>query len=174
MKSITHHVEIVGFAEEQIKECIRQNITDKLKAEELIEQLKQRLDILSLCYTPLNAAITLYVYKQEEHTLPTTLTQLYTLYILHSLKRSVEIHFDNFNAHDITDLKNLPDVIALPFIALCKMAYYGLQDDQLGFSTSQLPQSLQGCPGCKGTKADLLCLMSGSKSCTGSNAKVSY
>ena len=174
MKIITHHVEIVGFTEKQVKECIRQNITDKPKAEELIEQLKQRLDILSLCYTPLNAAIMLYVYKQEEHTLPTTLTQLYTLYILHSLKRSVEIHFDNLNACDITDLKNLPDPIALPFIALCKMAYNGLQDDQLGFSTSLLPQSLQGCPGCKGTKPDLLGLMSGSKSFTGSNAEVSY
>ena len=174
MKSITHHMEIVGFTEKQIKECIRQNITDKPKAEELIEQLKQRLDILSLCYTPLNAAITLYVYKQEKHTLPTTLTQLYTLYTLHSLKRSVKIHFDNLDADDITDLKNLPDPIALPFIALCKMAYNGLQDDQLGFSTSQLPQSLQGCPGCKGTKPDLLGLMSGSKSFTGSNAEVSY
>ena len=156
MKSITHHVEIVGFTKKQIKECIRQNITDKAKAEDLIEQLKQRLDILSLCYTPLNAAITLYVYKQEKHTLPTTLTQLYTLYILHSLKRSVNIHFENLYSNDITDLKNLPDSIALPFIALCKMAYNGLQDDQLGFSTSQLPQSLQGCPGCKGTKPDLL------------------
>ena len=174
MKSITHHVEIVGFTEKQIKECIRQNITDKPKAEELIEQLKQRLDILSLCYTPLNAAIMLYVYKQEKHTLPTTLTQLYTLYILHSLKRSVEIHFENLDADDITDLKNLPDPIALPFIALCEMAYNGLQDDQLGFSTIQLPQSLQGCPGCKGTKPDLLGLMSGSKSFTGSNAEVSY
>ena len=174
MKSITHHVEIVGFTEKQIKECIRQNITDKPKAEELIQQLKQRLDILSLCYTPLNAAITLYVYKQEKHTLPTTLTQLYTLYILHSLKRSVKIHFDNLDADDITDLKNLPDSIALPFIALCKMAYNGLQDDQLGFSTSQLPQSLRGFPGCKGTKPDLLGLMSGSKSFTGSNAEVSY
>ena len=174
MKSITHHVEIVGFTEKQIKECIRQNITDKPKAEELIQQLKQRLDILSLCYTPLNAAIMLYVYKQEKHTLPTTLTQLYTLYILHSLKRSVKIHFNNLDADDITDLKNLQDPIALPFIALCEMAYNGLQDDQLGFSTSQLPQSLQGCPGCKGTKPDLLGLMSGSKSFTGSNAEVSY
>ena len=174
MNSITHHLEIVGFTEKQIKECIRQNITDKPKADELIEQLKQRLDILSLCYTPLNAAITLYVYKQEKHTLPTTLTQLYTLYILHSLKRSVKIHFDNLDADDITDLKNLPDPIALPFKAICEMAYNGLQDDQLGFSTSQLPQSLQGCPGCKGTKPDLLGLMSGSKSFTASNAEVSY
>ena len=62
-------MEIVGFTIKQIKECIRRNITDEPKAEELIEQLKQRLDILSLCYTPLNAAITLYVYKQEEHTM---------------------------------------------------------------------------------------------------------
>ena len=174
MKSITHHVEIVGFTEKQIKECIRRNITEKSKAEELIEQLKQRLDVLSLCYTPLNAAITLYVYKQEEHTLPTTLTHLYTLYTLHSLKRSVEIHFDSLKADDITDLKNLPDPTVLPFLALCEMAYNGLQDDQLGFNTNQLPQILQSYPGCKGTKPDLLGLMSGSKSFTGSNAEVSY
>ena len=174
MKSITHHVEIVGFTKKQIKECIRRNITDKPKAEELIEQLKQRLDILSLCYTPHNAAVTLYIYKQEEHTLPATLTQLYALYTLHSLKRSVSIHFENLYSGDISDLKNLPDPIALPFKTLCKMAYNGLHDDQLGFSTGQLPQSLQGCPGCKGTKPNLLGLMSGSKSFTGSNAEVSY
>ena len=174
MKSITQHVEIVGFTEKQIKECFMRNITDKQKAEELIEQLKQRLDILSLCYTPLNAAITLYVYKQEEHTLPTTLTRLYKLYILHSLKRSVEIHFENLYSNNIKYLKNLPVRIAVPFIALCEMAYNGLQDDQLGFSTSQRPQSLQGCPGCKGTKPDLLGLMSGSKSFTGSDTEVSY
>ena len=174
MNSIAHHVEIVGFTEEQVKACIRRNITDKPKATKLIKHLKQRLDILSLCYTPLNAAITLYVYKQEEYTLPTTLTQLYTLYILHSLKRSVRIHFKNLNVNHITDLKNLPHPIALPFKALCKMAYNGLHDDQLGFSTSQLPKSLQGCPGCKGTKPDLLGLMSGSKGFTRSNAEVSY
>ena len=144
MKSITHHVEIVGFTKKQINECIMKNITDKPKAEELIEQLKQRLDVLSLCYTPLNAAITLYVYKQEEHTLPATLTQLYKLYILHSLKRSVNIQFENLYSDDISNLNNLPDTIALPFKALCEMAYNGLQDDQLGFSTSQLPQSLLG------------------------------
>ena len=73
-----------------------------------------------------------------------------------------------------TNLKNLPDPIALPFIALCKMAYNGLQDDQLGFSTSQLPQSLQGCPGCKGTKPDLLGLMSGSKSFTAYDATATH
>ena len=174
MNRITHHVEIVGFTEEQIKQCFMQNITDKPKAEELIEQLKQRLDILSLCYTPLSAAIMLYVYKQEEYTLPTTLTKLYTLYALHSLKRSVTIHFENLCSDDITDLKKLPDPITLPFKALCEMAYNGLQEDQLEFSTSQLPQSLQGCPECKGTKPDLLGFMSGSKSFTGSNREVSY
>ena len=174
MSRITHHVEIVGFTKEQIKECIRRNITDKPKAEELIKQLKQRLDVLSLCYTPLNAAIAIYVYKQGDHTLPTTLTQLYILYVLHSLKRSVKIHFENLDADDITNLKDLPDPVNLSFTALCKMAYNGLQNDQLGFNTSQLPQSLQEYPGCKSSKPELLSLMSGSKSFTGSNVEVSY
>ena len=177
MSRITHHVEIVGFTKEQIKECIRQNITSKPKAEELIEQLKQRLDILSLCYTPLNAVIMIYIYKQGDHTkhtLPTTLTQLYTLYIRHTLKRSVKIHFKNLDADDITDLKDLPDPIKVTYTALCEMAYNGLQKGQLEFDASQLPQSLQECPGCKSSKPDLLSLMSGSKGFKSSDVEVSY
>ena len=37
--SISRHVEVVGFTDQQIKECIKQNITDKVKANELVEQL---------------------------------------------------------------------------------------------------------------------------------------
>ena len=78
MKIINHHIEVVGFTKDQIKECISQNITENAKAEQLIQALKQRLDVLSLCYTPLNCAIMLYIYQQEDYQLPKTLTQLYT------------------------------------------------------------------------------------------------
>ena len=167
------HVEVAGFTREQIKECIRRNITDEAKAEELIEQLKHRLDILSLCYIPLNSAIILYVYKQDDHKLPTTLTELYTLYTLHTLKRSVEIHSVDVDPDDITDLANLSDPISLPFKALCEMAFNGLQNDQLGFSNDQLPQSLK-CLDVKGTKPELLGLMSGTKRFSRSGRDVSY
>ena len=174
LESFTHHVEVVGFTEKQIKKCIRRNIPDSVKAKELIDQLKQRLDILSLCYTPLNCAIILYVYRQSGDVLPTTLTQLYTLYILHTLKRSAEIHYTSLDSDTIDDLQHLPDPITLPFKALCEMAFEGLVEDQLGFDASQLPLSLQQCPVGKGTKPELLGLMSGSKAFSDMKKKVSY
>ena len=174
VESFTHHVEVVGFTEKQIKKCIRRNIPDSVKAKELIDQLKQRLDILSLCYTPLNCAIILYVYRQSEYVLPTTLTQLYTLYILHTLKRSAEIHYTSLDSDTIDDLQHLPDPITLPFKALCEMAFEGLVEDQLGFDASQLPLSLQQCPVGKGTKPELLGLMSGSKAFSDMKKKLSY
>ena len=174
LESFTHHVEVVGFTEKQIKKCIRRNIPDSVKAKELIDQLKQRLDILSLCYTPLNCAIILYVYRQSGDVLPTTLTQLYTLYILHTLKRSAEIHYTSLDSDTIDDLQHLPDPITLPFKALCEMAFDGLVEDQLGFDASQLPLSLQQCPVGKGTKPELLGLMSGSKAFSDMKKKLSY
>ena len=173
--SISRHVEVVGFTDQQIKECIEQNITDKAKANELVEQLKQRLDIFSLCYIPLNCAIVLYVYKQQNYNLPRTLTQLYTLYILHALKRSARIHFsETVNSASIRNLDNLPECMKVPFSTLCEMAFSGLQDDQLGFSSSELPQNLQECPGGGGTKPELLGLMSGAVSFPETGEELSY
>ena len=60
----------------------------------------------------------------------------------------------------------------VPFSTLCEMAFNGLQDDQLGFS--QLPQILQECPGGRGTKPELLGLMSGAVSFPETGEELSY
>ena len=174
LESFTHHMEVVGFTEKQIEKCIKLNIPDSVKAEKLIDQLKQRLDILSLCYTPLNCAIILYVYRQSEYILPTTLTQLYTLYIVHTLKRSAKIHFENLDSVTIKDLNHLPDPIKQPYEALCEMAFDGLKEDQLGFDGHELPLSLKHYTIVKGTKPELLGMMSGSKSFSEIEEKLSY
>ena len=81
---INRHVEVLGFTKKQIKNCTNKNITDKEKAKQLLEMLKERLDIISLCYIPLYCRIVLYVYQQQ-YTLPDTLTELYDsgVYSLH-------------------------------------------------------------------------------------------
>ena len=58
LQSVNRHIEVLGFTEEQIKHCILENIPDKAKA---MQMLKERLDIASLCYIPLNCDIVLYV-----------------------------------------------------------------------------------------------------------------
>ena len=171
LNTITHHVEIVGFTDEQIKKCITRNITDESKAEELIQKLKSRLDIFSLCYIPLNCSIMIYVYKQEDYQLPKTLTLLYTFYIRNALKRSAKVHFPQYLIATI-DLKSLPECIKDLFDSLCKLAYNGLLCDQLGFKPNDLPNNLQDLPGGRGTKPELLGLMSGTKSFEGTGEEV--
>ena len=54
LESINRHVEVLGFTEEQIEHCIMENIPDIAKATELVQTLKERQDIVSLCYIPFN------------------------------------------------------------------------------------------------------------------------
>ena len=68
LQSINRHVEVLGFTQDQIERCFLQNIPDQTKATELVQTLKERQDIASLCYIPLNCAIVLYVYKVEQCT----------------------------------------------------------------------------------------------------------
>ena len=76
LESVNRHVEVLGFTKEQIEHCILENIPDKAKATELVQSLKERQDIASLCYIPLNCAIVLHEYKMAQCTLPHSLTKL--------------------------------------------------------------------------------------------------
>ena len=91
LQSINRHVEVLGFTEEQIKHCIMENIPDKAKATELVQSLKERQDIASLCYIPLNCAIVLHVYKMAQCTLPHSLTKLYEAFLVNALKRHAKV-----------------------------------------------------------------------------------
>ena len=62
LETINRHVEVLGFTEEQIEHCIMENIPDIAKATELVQTLKERQDMTSLRYIPLNCAIVLYVW----------------------------------------------------------------------------------------------------------------
>ena len=86
---INRHVEVLGFTKKQINNCINKNVTDKEKAKQLLEMLKERLDIISLCYIPLNCRIVLYVFQQQ-YTLPDTLTELYDVFILYTIQHYAE------------------------------------------------------------------------------------
>ena len=90
LQSINRHVEVLGFTAEQIEHCITDNVPDKIKATELVQSLKERQDIASLCYIPLNCAIVhvLYVYKMAQCTLPNSLTKLYEIFILNDMPAS--------------------------------------------------------------------------------------
>ena len=138
---INRHVEVLGFKKKQINDCIRKNIPEKDKAKQLLEMLKERLDIISLCYIPLNCRIVLYVYQQQ-YTLPDTLTELYEVFILYTIKH----YTDRISSEEeitvqikqANSSKKLPEIVVEHLHNLTQVAYTGLTQDRLVFEYSEL------------------------------------
>ena len=182
MDTLSRHVQVIGFSEEEISTVIIQTLQKDTKlAQELIDKkreddknrklftttqsskdsqlavklindLKVRNDVQSLCYVPLVCSMVILVYcKEEGGHLPTTLTQLYENFILQTIRRHVKRH--DTNPHTLGSLSSLPSQLAKPLQEMCQLAYTNLANTRMTFSSHQL-QSLS-----EAVKEDYLGLM---------------
>ena len=181
MDNLSRYVQVIGFSEEEIPTVIiqtlqkdtilAQKLIDKKKEDDknfeiftttqsckdsqlavkLINDLKVRGDVQSLCYIPLVCSMVILVYRKEEGHLPTTLTQLYENFILQTIRRHVKRH--NINPRTLGSLSLLPSQFAKPFQEMCQLAYTSLADIKMTFSSYQV-QSLS-----EAVKEDYLGLM---------------
>ena len=127
MSTLTGHIEVLGFNTQQMEECIRAGIKDEVKALHLIGELKNREDLLSFCYIPLNCSILIYIYKVENCTIPATITELFTLFLKNTFQRQKNIHFTSKS--DLERYKN----------ELSQIAYQSLLEDKLAFQEEEVP-----------------------------------
>ena len=184
MATLSRHVQVIGFSEEEISTVIIQTLQKDTKlAQELIDKkreddenykpftttqsskdsqlavklindLKVRSDVQSLCYIPLVCSMVILVYCKEGGHLPTTLTQLYENFILQTIRRHVEIKLRHgIDPYDIHSLSSLPSQLAKPLQQMCQIAYTNLANTRMTFSSHQL-QSLS-----EAVKEDYLGLM---------------
>uniref|UniRef100_A0A1X7SQR8 NACHT domain-containing protein n=1 Tax=Amphimedon queenslandica TaxID=400682 RepID=A0A1X7SQR8_AMPQE len=183
MDTLSKHVQVIGFSEEEISTVIihtlqrdtklAQELIDKKRednknnkpftttqsskdsqlAVKLINDLEVRNDVQSLCYVPLVCSMVILVYKEEGH-LPTTLTQLYENFILQTIRRHVEIKpRHDIDPYTLGSLSSLPSQLAKPLQEMCQLAYTNLANTTMTFSSHQL-QSLS-----EAVKEDYLGLM---------------
>ena len=183
MDTLSRHVQVIGFSKEEISTVIIQTLQKDTKlAQELIDKkreddknrkpftttqssedsqlavklindLKVRNDVQSLCYVPLVCSMVILVYKEEGH-LTTTLTQLYENFILQTIRRHVEIKpRHNIDPYTLGSLSSLPSQLAKPLQEMCQLAYTNLANTTMTFSSHQL-QSLS-----EAVKEDYLGLM---------------
>ncbi len=127
MSTLTRHIEVLGFNKQQMEECIRAGIQDEVKGQHLIEELRNREDLLSLCYIPLNCAILIYIYKVENCTIPATITELFALFLKNTVQRQKDIHCTHKS-----DLERYKD-------DLSRIAYQSLLKDKLAFQDEEVP-----------------------------------
>ena len=121
-----------------------------LQAVKLINELNVRSDIQSLCYIPLICSMVILVYCKKEK-LPKTLTELYEIFILQTIRRHVS-KSKEFEPDSFDSLSSIPSEIEKLLQEMSKIAYTSLADRNMTFSTHQLQKSVanafqKGCLG---------------------------
>ena len=135
LQSVNRHVEVLGFEEEEIFSCIRNELT-KENAEQLIKELKIREDVLSLCYIPFVCSMLVTVYHLSGFILPNTLTKFYKYYVLYAVKRSMKKQ--DLDPDTVESLEELQEDQKRAFDELCCCAYEKLKTQNTTFNRKEI------------------------------------
>ena len=134
-------VEVVGFGKDEIREFVEHSFpNDTQSSEDFLRQLNDYPQLHSLCYIPLNLVILLDVFNCSEKRLPSTLTELYQLFIVMTMKRQVKkIKMEKKSvspgkavtaaAGRVEEmLRGIPKETLEIVLCLCRLAYRGFFD----------------------------------------------
>ena len=84
-------IEVVGFGKDEITEFVEKSFSREPQCvEEFLRQLDECPQLHSLCYVPLHLLMVVDIFHYNEKRLPSTLTELYQLFIVMTLKRQVK------------------------------------------------------------------------------------
>ena len=84
-------IEIVGFGNDEIRKFAKKSFpNDNQSVEEFLQKLDEYPQLHSLCYIPMNLVMLVDIFHCSEKKLPSTLTELYRLFIVMTLKRQVK------------------------------------------------------------------------------------
>ena len=138
----TIRADILGFTETEREHYIKQALPDQPhKVKELTQYLHQQPSVDSICFSPFNMVILLYLYKLGIP-LPTNATELYRHFICSTISR----HLSKFGKplkHNITDLTNLPDPYNTIIQQLSKLSLEALNSNKLVFTLEEITAA---CP----------------------------
>ena len=135
LQSVNRHVEVLGFEEEEIFSCIRNELT-KENAQQLIKELKIREDVLSLCYIPFVCSMLVRVYQLSDYILPNTLTKFYKKYVLYAVKRAMKKQ--DLDPDTVESIEELQEDQKRAFDELCCCAYEKLKMQNTTFNRNEI------------------------------------
>ena len=135
LHSVNRHVEVLGFEEQEIYSCIRNELTVE-NAEQLINELEIREDVLSLCYIPFVCSMLVRVYQLSGFILPNTLTKFYKKYVLYAIKRSLKKQ--ERDPDTVESLEELQEDQKRAFDELCCCAYDKLKTQNTTFNRNEI------------------------------------
>ena len=126
-------VEVVGFGNEEIRQFVKQSFPNDVESiEKFMSQLTEYPQLRSLCYVPLNLVMVIDIFRFSQKKLPSTLTELYRLFIVMTLQREIvkghSVKKLAVGDHvEVTLCKMLPGIskeaVGIVYL-LCKLAYH--------------------------------------------------
>ena len=132
---VSSRVEILGFTAEKLHqfftECLKGD-TEAVKT--LLERIEKNPEVAGSCYLPLNATILVHLFKSERNTLPTTLYGIFSSLVLNCIKRHLKLR-TQYKDVSIESLDQLPEFVKQPFSFLCRLAYDGVMEDKIIFTS---------------------------------------
>ena len=141
---VSSRIEVLGFTPEEQRQYFTECLKGDTKAlEALLEKIQENPVVQSICYLPLNAAFVVHSFKFKGQLLANTVYEIYSTVILSCIQR----HFEREGkGHDLprelASLDNLrsKEAVREPFQRLCELAYCGVMENKVTFSSSDLPQ----------------------------------
>ena len=128
---IGRRVEVVGFGNKEIRQFVENSFPSDVESiEEFMRQLTEYPQLHSLCYVPLNLVMIIDIFRFSQKKLPSTLTELYRLFIVMILQREEKGSVKKLTVGDNAELTLCNMLAGIPKEAvgivylLCKLAYY--------------------------------------------------
>ena len=137
---VSARVEVLGFTPDELKQYFTECLNGDSKAvQSLLDRIRENPVVEGSCYLPLNAAIVAHTYLAGDHTLPTTVHGIFSSVIQCSLQRYLQDRLGKTAViESITSLVGLPSQLHTQFTHLCKLAFYGIKNNKVTFTASDL------------------------------------
>ena len=136
-------VEVLGFTPKELTDYFEECLKGDSKA---VETLKERIEdnpaIAGSCYLPLNASILVHIFMvHDDGNLPTSQYGIFSLLVCTCISRHFKdrTQYKNLSLESLNQLLDT-EVVKGPFKHLCELAYKGVMDDRIIFSS--LPDNL--------------------------------
>ena len=146
---VGRRIEVVGFGEKEIRQFVENSFPNDVESvDEFMRQLTEYPHLHSLCHVPLNLVMIIDIFNFSQKKLPSTLTELYQLFIAMILQREFvkgsmkkSIVSDNVKLTLCNILVGIPkEAVGIVYL-LCKLAYYAFfrsysdreEKDEYGF-----------------------------------------
>ena len=141
---VSSRIEVLGFTPEEQRQYFTECLKGDTKAlEALLEKIQENPVVQSICYLPLNAAFVVHSFKLKGQLLANTVYEIYSTVILSCIQRHFEREGRDHNLpRELASLDDLSrsEAVREPFHRLCELAYRGVMENNVTFSSSDMPQ----------------------------------